>query len=52
MPDPGEVPGPSLDRPALYTPPSAHSPSPTSYSAASRAADLDDEVDVPPFMKR
>ncbi len=50
QPDPGEVPGHVAERSALYTPPPAHTPSPTSY--ASPPVDLDDEVDVPPFMKR
>jgi cell division protein FtsZ len=52
MPDLGEAPSPSLDRPSLYTPPSAYSPTPKTSYPTSRAADLDDEVDVPPFMKR
>jgi cell division protein FtsZ len=50
LPDPGEAPSPAVERSTLYTAPSAHSPSPTSYG--SPATDFDDEVDVPPFMKR
>ncbi|HEY0814125.1 MAG TPA: cell division protein FtsZ [Pseudonocardia sp.] len=50
QPDPGEVPSPVAERSGYYTPPAAHSPSPTSYT--SPAPELDDEVDVPPFMKR
>jgi cell division protein FtsZ len=50
LPDPGEVPAPAVERSALYTPPSAHAPSPTSYVAP--VVEFDDEVDVPPFMKR
>jgi cell division protein FtsZ len=50
MPDPGEVPSPAPERTSLYTPPTAHTPAPTTYAAPT--IDLDDEVDVPPFMKR
>jgi cell division protein FtsZ len=50
MPDPGEVPNPAPERTSLYTPPTAHTPAPTTYAAPT--IDLDDEVDVPPFMKR
>jgi cell division protein FtsZ len=50
LPDPGEVPSPAAERSSLYTPPAAHTPSPTSY--ATPVVELDDEVDVPPFMKR
>ena len=49
MPDAGEAPGTAPERTSLYTPPTAHTPAPTTYAAP---ADLDDEVDVPPFMKR
>jgi cell division protein FtsZ len=50
LPDAGELPSPAVERSSLYTAPAAHTPSPTSYGSA--PADLDDEVDVPPFMKR
>ncbi len=48
--DPGDAPSPTVERSSLYTAPGAHTPYPTSFGSA--AADLDDEVDVPPFMKR
>ena len=52
LPEHGEAPSSPVDRPGLYSPPAAHSPSPTSYSAPPRRSDFDDDVDVPPFMKR
>jgi cell division protein FtsZ len=48
LPEHGEAPA----SPGLYTPPSAHSPSPTSYASPVTRSDFDDDVDVPPFMKR
>jgi cell division protein FtsZ len=47
LPEAGETPSSGL-----YTPPAAHSPSPTSYAPPASRAELDDDVDVPPFMKR
>jgi len=47
-PEHGEAP----TSPGLYTPPAAHSPSPTSYASPVTRSDFDDDVDVPPFMKR
>ena len=52
LPEAGEVPSSPADRPGLYTPPAAHSPSPTSYATPVSRSDFDDDVDVPPFMKR
>ena len=52
LPEAGETPSTPVERAGLYTPPAAHSPSPTSYAAPASRADLDDDVDVPPFMKR
>ena len=48
LPEHGEAP----TSPGLYTPPAAHSPSPTSYATPVNRSDFDDDVDVPPFMKR
>jgi cell division protein FtsZ len=48
LPEHGEAP----TSPGLYTPPAAHSPSPTSYASPVTRSDFDDDVDVPPFMKR
>ena len=48
LPEHGEAP----TSPGLYTPPAAHSPSPTSYATPVSRSDFDDDVDVPPFMKR
>jgi cell division protein FtsZ len=48
LPEHGEAP----TSPGLYTPPAAHSPSPTSYATPASRSDFDDDVDVPPFMKR
>jgi cell division protein FtsZ len=48
LPEHGEAP----TSPGLYTPPAAHSPSPTSYASPGTRSDFDDDVDVPPFMKR
>ena len=52
LPEAGEASPSPIERSGLYTPPAAHSPSPTSYTAPVSRADLDDDVDVPPFMKR
>ncbi len=51
LPEPGEAPS-TTERSSLYTPPAAHSPSPTSYATPASRTDFDDDVDVPPFMKR
>jgi cell division protein FtsZ len=48
LPEHGEAP----TSPGLYTPPAPHSPSPTSYATPVSRSDFDDDVDVPPFMKR
>jgi cell division protein FtsZ len=48
LPEHGEAP----TSPGLYTPPAAHSPSPTSYATPVSRSDFDDDVDVPPFMTR
>ena len=52
LPEAGEAPSSPAERPGLYTPPAAHSPSPTSYATPVSRSDFDDDVDVPPFMKR
>jgi cell division protein FtsZ len=52
LPEAGEAPPSPSERTSLYTPPAAHSPSPTGYTPPQSRADLDDDVDVPPFMKR
>ncbi len=52
LPEPGEAPPSPAERSGLYTPPAANSPAPTSYGASASRVDLDDDVDVPPFMKR
>jgi cell division protein FtsZ len=52
LPEHGEAQASPVERPGLYTPPAANSPSPTSYASPVTRSDFDDDVDVPPFMKR